>query len=227
MQIVISEQKNRSKKCNSEIIHSKNINRIFCSKKCAGKNRIWTEEQKNNQSQHRKDNMLNNGIIIIKQLIEINCELCGKSFKRRSRKQRFCGKKCSSEYARSHVDCRIDGLKSANTQQINRRSKNEIYLSELCKLYFKNVLVNENMFNGWDADIILTDEKIAILWNGKWHYEKITEKHSVEQVQNRDKIKIKEIKKMGYIPYIIKDMGRFKKEFVEQEFEKLKKYCAV
>lgn len=38
------------------------------------------------------------------------------------------------------------------------------------------------MFNGWDADIIIEDLKIAILWNGKWHYEKITEKHSVSQV---------------------------------------------
>ena len=50
-------------------------------------------------------------------------------------------------------------------------------------------------------------------------YEKITSKHSVEQVQNRDKIKIKEIKNCGYIPYIIKDMGRYNKKFVKNEFE--------
>jgi hypothetical protein len=62
------------------------------------------------------------------------------------------------------------------------------------------------------------------MWNGKWHYEKITKNHSLKQVRNRDFIKIKEIKKMGYEPYIIKDMGSYNPEFVEKEFEKLKKY---
>ena len=59
-----------------------------------------------------------------------------------------------------------------------------------------------------------------MLWNGKWHYEKITNKHSVEQVQNRDKIKCKEIYTKGWIPYIIKDLGKFNKNFVQKEFEK-------
>ena len=80
------------------------------------------------------------------------------------------------------------------------------------------------MFNGWDADIILPDLKIAVLWNGKWHYEKITKKHSVKQVQNRDKIKIQEIIQTGYKPYIIKDMGKYKVNFVKDEFEKFQKY---
>lgn len=56
---------------------------------------------------------------------------------------------------------------------------------------------------------------------------KITEKHSVQQIQNRDKIKIKEIKKCGYIPYIIKDLGGFDEDFLEIDFEKLKIYCWV
>ena len=36
------------------------------------------------------------------------------------------------------------------------------------------------------------------------------EKHSFKMVQNRDKIKIHEIEKFGYIPYVIKDMGKEK-----------------
>ena len=46
-------------------------------------------------------------------------------------------------------------------------------------IYMNYVNPNSQMysiFNGWDADIILTDLKIAILWNGKWHYEKLTKK---------------------------------------------------
>ena len=38
------------------------------------------------------------------------------------------------------------------------------------------------MFNGWDADIILPDYKIAILYNGKWHYEEISKQVSLIQI---------------------------------------------
>ena len=82
------------------------------------------------------------------------------------------------------------GRKSAEIQKETRRSKNEIYFFELCKTHFNNVLHNERIFNGWDADVIIEDFKIAILWNGPWHYRKIKSNHSVKQVQNRDKIKI-------------------------------------
>ena len=63
---------------------------------------------------------------------------------------------------------------------------------------------------------------MAILWNGNWHHKKLSEKHSILQVQNRDRIKIKEIVEMGYEPYIINDYGKYNKEFVEKEYEKLK-----
>ena len=134
---------------------------------------------------------------------------------------------CSVSFLGKHAKycdlCRIERFKLAGRNSASKRvlrSKNEIYFYELCKTHFKNVRHNEPIFNGWDADVIIEDLKTAILWNGKWHYEKITEKHSVIQVQNRDKIKISEIKKAGYIPYIIKDVGKNKKSFVESEFQK-------
>lgn len=89
---------------------------------------------------------------------------------------------------------------------------------------FKSVLCNKKIFNGWDADIIINDFKLAVLWNGIWHYKKIAKKHSLLQVENRDKIKLKEIINCGYTPYIIKDMGKENKQFVLNEFEKLKQY---
>lgn len=115
------------------------------------------------------------------------------------------------------------GLKSCNVQSEIRRSRNEIYFCKLCEDYFNNVRHNEQIFNGWDADIIIDDIKVAILWNGKWHYQKIKHNHSVKQVQNRDKIKLNEIKKLGYVPYIIKDMGRYNKKFVEEKFNEFLK----
>lgn len=196
----------KCKKCNKEIIHSKHTKRVFCSKEC---------------NNHIKDNS-NERIITI-------CKNCNNKFEHlKSKKRIFCSQSCVTLYYNRTTDrCVRAGLKSCSVQKENRRSKNEIYFAELCKKLFNNVTVNEQIFNGWDADVILNDQKIAVLWNGKWHYNKIKKDHSVKQVQNRDRIKINEIKKCGYSPYIIKDMGKFNKEFVEKEFEKFKHNIAA
>ena len=76
----------------------------------------------------------------------------------------------------------------------------------------------------WNVDIIIEDIKFAVLWNGPWHYKQITKSHSVKQTQNRDKIKIKEIKESGWTPYIIKDMGKANKDFVKEKFDEFLKY---
>lgn len=133
-----------------------------------------------------------------------------KDFKSGKRKHPWKGRKHKKET--------IKKLEKRTNFGIVNRSKNEVYFFELCKNEFDNVLNNEKIFDGWDADVILTDYKIAILWNGKWHYEKITKEHSLLQVQNRDKIKLKKIKENGYKPYIIKDMGKYNKDFVEEKF---------
>lgn len=171
--------------------------RKFCSSECAKKQRADK----------------------LKEVFEKKCENCNNTFHvyKKRLKQRFCGKSCSSSN-----NGRKGGLNSVQ----GKRSKNEIYFAALCKERFDKVLMNEPMFNGWDADVIVEDFKIAVLWNGKWHYEKITESHSLIQVQNRDKIKIKEITNSGYKPYIIKDMGKENNEFVKKEFEKFLKYIA-
>lgn len=57
------------------------------------------------------------------------------------------------------------------------------------------------------------------MWNGPWHYKKISKTQSLKQVQIRDKIKTDIIEKYNYTPYIITDMGKYNKKFVEQEFE--------
>lgn len=168
-----------------------------------------------------------NDIGLFKPIIEFReCKYCNTTFKvkRDQPKQKYCSKDCSDKSDDKKKFGRINGLKSSQAQKEKRRSNNEILFFELCKNNFKNVLNNEAIFNGWDADIIIEDYKIAILWNGKWHYEKITKNHSVIQVQNRDKIKTKEIIKAGYIPYIIKDMGRKNKDFVIEEFNKLTRH---
>ena len=124
----------------------------------------------------------------------------------------FLGKHHTEEYK--------EKMRKRTNFGLVKRSRNEIYFAELCGQHFNTVLTNECIFNGWDADVIIEDIKMAILWNGKWHYEKIMKNHSVEQVQNRDMIKLNEIKKAGYKSYTIKDMGSYNKNFVEKEFNK-------
>jgi hypothetical protein len=69
--------------------------------------------------------------------------------------------------------------------------------------------------------VIIDDIKVAVLWNGIWHYKQIMDGCSLKQIQNRDKLKIYQIIKMGYIPFIIKDVnGKFNKEYVKIEFSK-------
>lgn len=155
------------------------------------------------------------------------CEKCNISFSLTGigKNRRFCSKECYNKSDELRELGRKFGIYSSQIQKETRRSKNEIYFHSLCEKEYE-VLNNEVMFNGWDADVIILKYKIAILWNGIWHYKKIKKEHSVKQVQNRDNLKVKEIESCGYIPYIIKDMGRENKDFVESEFKKLTGYIS-
>ena len=156
-------------------------------------------------------------------LVPILCIVCKKEFRPKHSTTKLCSIQCNNnicsipEYLeRARLNCKKAGQQSAAKQ--SRRSKNENYFSELISNYFE-ITTNEPFFNGWDADVIIHSEKVAILWNGIWHYKQISKQQSLQQVQTRDKIKIDVIEKMGYTPYIIKDMGKYNKKFVEQEFE--------
>ena len=190
--------------------------KYYCSKSCANR-RHHSDKTKSKISKTLKTRST--------KVYSATCEMCGNVFNKKWKNspQRFCSISCAVSWRNKYKDQgKHGGRKSAATRIV--RSKNEIYFAELCTAKFKNVLTNKPIFNGWDADVIIDDYKVAVLWNGVWHYKKITEKHSVKQVQNRDKIKHKEIVSKGYIPYTIKDMGKANKKFVEEEFEKFLKF---
>ena len=146
------------------------------------------------------------------------CPICNEIISYQLRRRTTCSNECLTQLLS------ISGRKSVSSQTNIKRSKNEILFYELCVRHFNYVSNNSAIFDGWDADVIIHDYKIAVLWNGIWHYEKITQKHSVEQVQNRDKIKVNKIVENGYIPYIIKDMGQYNETFVKEEFKKFLDY---
>lgn len=206
----------RCAKCDAPIEYKSRAN-TFCSRICSAS----VNNTSRTQSEKTKEKIRKT--LTKPPLVKI-CKYCVNEFQTKRKKQKFCSRSCGSLYTGSLSEQkeirRQAMLKTLATLSVVRRSKNEIYFAELCQVYFDVVWTNKPIFNGWDADVIIPELKIAILWNGKWHYEKLTENHSVKQVQNRDRIKIKEIKKLEYTPYIIKDMGREDKKYVEAEFEK-------
>lgn len=211
---------------------------FFCNRSCSAtynnSQRKLSEETKTKISNSLQDNVKRNfeNKMVSDNLKILVCKNCGKEYVRSkvlfpTYTKICCCKECSKEYreiidssAEYREKLSIAGRKSVSLQGDIKRSKNEIMFCKLCEKHFGNVKHNEPLFNGWDADVILENEKIAILWNGIWHYKKVHEGHKLEQTQNRDKIKLNEIQKCGYKPYVIKDMGKYNPKFVESEFEK-------
>lgn len=199
----------------------------FCSDFCAH-TRKASQPQKEKTSESLKkyyntirENSLKTGKNQIKSEFT-ECQFCHKAFKG---KNKFCSNECRKEARKILYEdpefkekLRNAGKNSAKKRSV--RSKNEIAFAELCKAMFKNVECNAPIFNGWDADIIIHDYKLAILWNGPFHYKEIFKSgQTLKRIQNRDKIKEKEILKHGYFPYIIKDLAKFNKNKVQSEFE--------
>lgn len=61
------------------------------------------------------------------------------------------------------------------------------------------------MFGEYDADIIIEELKIAIHWNGPFHYRQIFTREHFNNIQKRDKLRYKAIQQSGYTNYIIDD----------------------
>lgn len=184
--------------------------------KCLEK-KLWDDEYR--QKMQPRSSMT------IGEMKNLICSVCATNFRQRYRRQKLCSDECRKKLEQQRKGTghyekigRMGGLISVQRQ--TRRSINEIYFCLLCEKFFNNVLSNEPMFDGWDADVILPDLKAAVMWNGIWHYKQVRHDHSLEQVQSRDKIKQAIIEKHGYTVYIIADMGSKKKKFVEEEFLK-------
>ena len=154
-----------------------------------------------------------------RKIFPIKCIVCGGPA---LAGRRTCGKvQCGRELMSR------GGRKSADIQSVSRSSSNERAFASLCQSHFTDVLTNAAVFDGWDADVVLLDEKIAVLWNGPWHYRKLNKKHSVAQVQNRDRIKTQKILAAGYSLFVVRDdfpdnpRGKQSDKFVREQFSKM------
>jgi G:T-mismatch repair DNA endonuclease (very short patch repair protein)/DNA-binding Xre family transcriptional regulator len=190
----------RCPKCNT--LHEKSGK--FCSRSCAN-SRKWSEADKLKKSISAKNSdkikQAGKNRRPILDRITKRCVACGCevdviiTYKRKN-------VTCKSDECKKHQK-RLAGISSANKRKL--RSKSEKLLYNLCSKHF-NVTHNQQIANGWDADILLHDYKIAILWNGPWHYKEMGfSNHSLKQVVNRDCKKIIEFEKLGWEVLIYED----------------------
>lgn len=215
------------KNCGKTFLTTIGSKKIFCSFECSShfsgnKSRKHSKETKERIS--KSMNIFWSNHIIEKPIVEKPkryCETCGKEICF-TNKTNFCKEHYKVSFSpETLLKLRESGQKVAAKRQ--NRSYNEIRFCNLLKEHYDNIINNERFFNGWDADIILPDLKVAILWNGPWHYKDIF--GQLKQIQNRDKIKYSEIVKAGYMPYIIVDFTSKNEEKCQKEFKRFLEFA--
>ncbi len=209
----VEEQKKNYKpkkclKCKSLIPFERKTS-LYCSISC-GNSRTHTEET----NKKRRESLIRYYDSIEKKRVsyDIICSFCNQTHTRNKRPYNKSGLySCAKDECKaklllslSKMGARKGGQASAAKRV--KRSKQEIELFNLLSKHFANIGHNEPIANGWDADILLYDHKIAILWNGPWHYREMGfSKHSLDQVVNRDCIKIQEFENIGWKVKIYQD----------------------
>lgn len=193
---------NKCKNCNKDLDFRKRFS-TFCTHSCAA---IYSNNERGKSDWvfpvtdefRRNCGIASKNRNRIKSVTKVSsCVICGRFFEGHNKKS--CSEECLHKL-RSSVS-----RKNASTRVL--RSKDEIALYELCESYFDKVTNNDtSIANGWDADILIHDNKTAILWNGPWHYKEMGfSNHSLKQVQNRDKIKTEEFIKAGWSVIVFED----------------------
>jgi hypothetical protein len=179
----------------------------YCSRSCAN-SRIHTEDTKLKIQKSLLGHKISN-----ETKDKISLSLGGKGY-RKIKNCIVCGK-CTNSITRitCSAECQLlrnkqgasnGGKKSASIR--TKRSKDEISLYNLCLQKWPEAKHNFIIAEGWDADIVISEIKVAVLWNGPWHYKDMKiPNHNLKQVQNRDRIKIKLFNELGWKVFSFND----------------------
>jgi hypothetical protein len=186
------------RECGMAFLYERRHNK-FCDNSCAAtyNNRTMTLDSRRKQKESLKltNSKKPKAVKKKKQPDKRLCVVCYSEFL--GIQAKACSTACKAKLLSSA------GRKSAASRVT--RSKDEIKLFTLCETEFTCV-ANHIIADGWDADIVIPDHKIAILWNGPWHYKEMNLKnHSLAQVKNRDKIKTSLFESLGWTVLVFED----------------------
>ncbi len=166
-----------------------------------------------------------------------NCQVCNTLVEYKSTKEKkvYCSEYCSHKREHSEItkekiskSLTVNNNVIINCQNCNKerilpyKKRNQKTCSQSCAMSIRHKNDKELGTRAGLASVKSQNRRskneVSFYELCCEYYEKITKAHSLKQVENRDNIKIKEIIKFGYTPYIIKDMGRFSIEKVNDEF---------
>lgn len=200
-----SEIKKKKKKSKS--------GKIFCCRVCASKsNTFRSQETKNKISKA----LLAKEAKKAKRLKINTCRVCHKEFPSFNLRK-ICSEDCRTIF---RIDIGRKGGSRTSTLPFHKRARglNEKAFLEKLKLHFTDILTNKRMFDGWDADIIIPELKLAIHWNGIFHYKPVFGQELFDNVVKKDSLRYAAIEKEGYSNYIIEDLGSQDSRKVEEEY---------
>ena len=136
------------------------------------------------------------------------CSVCGKKLYK-SNKTGFCKAHVRLNPVSEETRLKLSkaGRRSAQVQKEARRSKIEALFFEEVSKIFSDAEANKLIVDGWDADVFIPSLNLAIFWNGACHYYPIYGTASLNQTQNRDRIKEKLFNNIGIRVYVIRDIN--------------------
>ena len=206
---------------------SKKSSKFCCSRLCANKiNTYRSQEAKNKISaslkkaydkklQKAEYKVLSRGYYKIAH-IKNTCIVCSKEFFR-NRNQKTCSNECYFIVRQKAGKKGGSKTSSLEFHKRNRSSNEKMFFAKIKEIY-PDAIANKRLFDGWDADVIIPSQKLAIHWNGVWHYKSVMGNELLERVQQKDKSRYEAIERHGYKNYIIQDMGPMNSNKVEKEY---------
>jgi endogenous inhibitor of DNA gyrase (YacG/DUF329 family) len=193
----------------SQVVDSGNV---FCSHKCSATH--------SNQVRY-KDHNYKIKITkpkVFKPKLPYNCEQCNKEVLR----SEYQISKNKNGFVFCSRSCRMTHQNLNNKKKYGcRKSKAEIYLSNLIKDKFPNIILSENdrsiLPSKLEIDIAIPERKLAIELNGPVHYFPIYGENRLKTCQNKDILKQQEIVQLGWSLLAI-DVSRLNSKKKTEQF---------
>ena len=151
----------------------------------------------------------------IRTLIEWKCPMCGKIIKvipSEAKKRKFCSGTCRNIFNNKNI--------CGSTS----KAENILY-NEITKTFpdLEVIRNDRKTLNGLELDIFIPKLKLAIEWNGIFHYKDVHKNNSLEKTKRKDILKEEMCKNIGIDLIVVKDLVSNKK-FIIDEVDRIIKY---